>query len=936
MKRWIGRIVLVGAVLAVAGIAFAWSVLAIPYFSDLRSKFVSKLLTEQIGQLLLVNGDVSVLFGPVSRVRASGVRIPSENMADVDLAKLENLEFDINLMSLLDGRIDLNNLLVDGLQVELIKLEDDTKSWNEREEQVIGSKAIQATDAPAPKTTKEDDDSLGLLAFLRTRTVAFTNIRLVTDDQQSGFEYDFELTELSLNQLDDGLTLGVTGSGKVNGHTFTLEGNYPEAAPFTTEAKFSTADLTFNGVPFSDDDGGGFEGEFNLDISAVGDLLDILKLKGAIGGVASLQTKITNRVGVTSLSDFSAVVELETGQRLSLEGDVADFVARKGIDLEFNARLFPENQRPAPAQDLADLKLTEVSTLIISHDNLLELDNLLISTNAFQHGLEKVGPVSIGRIHRTDEGTLAFEKIAMQAGPPDAPILVAHGNIFNVLELKDLDLEGNIDAPASIVLSGLGDDVADAFGGVQADFAVDDVKGAMSIKHLSARAVDTEIWAMQTDISVANVMTLGETVIDFDLKVENGAEFLSALNLTPVDTGPLNVGIAVSGNEGAWSGELGLGAGTSEMTASMSMARENDRKTINAAIVSEAMVINDLKNAVAGVIEVKKIGQQPAQENEASGAESDAPPGETSDIELQPLVLPIEAKAETLPAPQEPANDVELQPLVIASEQEKLLDVNDFLRETDIYGKIDFKKISGIDGVTHVSSEFVSEGGKARIGPLEFNYGGGYFNFQAAMDVVEAPRFVSVSGATSGWNLADILKTAGVKFDANGNLSGQFNVAGNLTTIESFINTVRGNASVYMSNGQVATSLLELAGLGVFPWLFSQERRQGYTDITCVSLPVRINPGSVTFDSAVAETSSVQLVAKGAVDWAGDAISIRAEPRPLGRPLARSAWPFNVSGKLSNPRFKLDVGGSRSRRADGADKMPADRKPCRADILQLQ
>ena len=92
----------------------------------------------------------------------------------------------------------------------------------------------------------------------------------------------------------------------------------------------------------------------------------------------------------------------------------------------------------------------------------------------------------------------------------------------------------------------------------------------------------------------------------------------------------------------------------------------------------------------------------------------------------------------------------------------------------------------------------------------------------------------------------------------------------------------------------------------------------------------------MTFDQVVAETKSVQLVAKGKIDVKNDAISLRAEPRPVGKPLARSAWPFDVSGKLSDPRFKLDIGGSRNSRADGADVMPANRTPCQPDILQLQ
>ncbi|NRB16824.1 MAG: hypothetical protein HRU33_04390 [Rhodobacteraceae bacterium] len=193
-----------------------------------------------------------------------------------------------------------------------------------------------------------------------------------------------------------------------------------------------------------------------------------------------------------------------------------------------------------------------------------------------------------------------------------------------------------------------------------------------------------------------------------------------------------------------------------------------------------------------------------------------------------------------------------------------------------------------------------------------------------------------VSGATSGWDFGKILDAVGLSIDAHGKLRGRFDVTGNRSSISTFINSMYGSASISMSKGDVATSLLELAGLGIFPWLFSEERHQGYTDIVCVVAPVRINAGNVTFDSVVAETASVQLVARGAVNWRKDTIALRAEPRRVGKPLGRSAWPFEVTGKLSEPNFKLDIGGSRSKRTDGADQMPTDRKPCVPDLQQLE
>lgn len=100
--------------------------------------------------------------------------------------------------------------------------------------------------------------------------------------------------------------------------------------------------------------------------------------------------------------------------------------------------------------------------------------------------------------------------------------------------------------------------------------------------------------------------------------------------------------------------------------------------------------------------------------------------------------------------------------------------------------------------------------------------------------------------------------------------------------------------------------------------------------------PLRIRAGRISFDPVVAETGSVQVVAKGEIDARKESISVRAEPRPLGKPLARSAWPVDITGSLNSPDVKVQVGGSRQRRADGADAMPQSRQPCVADVYQLE
>ena len=890
---------------ALTSLALVWLILATPLFTDLRRSIVESVLSEQIGQPIYVKEDVSVILGPVSRVYVGDVEIPSEEISDTILAQLKVLELDLDLVALLNGQIDLDNLTVKGLQVNMQTLEDGTTSWSHRERPQDTVRASDTSTAPTNVPPPiEGRESAGILAFLKDKTVSFTSIGLTVDNQSSGFSFVFDLQNLNLDQLEGGQRVSVTSLGTVNGQAFEIKGDYPKAAPFTTRASFGEMKVSFDGSPIPTSEGGGFSGTLALDTGEFGDFLEVIGLSRTLEGTGVLSTKLTRQKKSLRVQDFETVIQLRGGQQLIAEGSVENLLAADGFDVEFSGRFHPEDLPPARAKELKDFKLTGISAHVINGASSLEFQELLFTTNAFDQELEEVGPVSIGRIRRTKNGKLALEDVSLRAGPDDTPYIVADGNIRNLLELKSLDFEGTLAVPASLLLKELGDDVAEAFGGVNAEFAIDDAQGYLSLKRLDAYTVNTDIWALKARAALGNIGDLDELEFDFDLDIANGAEFLGALKLEEVDVGPLEITATASGTGNELSTTFGLLAGTSRLDTALDMSIVENRPVAKGKIFSDRLDINDLKNATASIVQLRKLGKNKTEEPVSE--ESDEP-------EVQPLVLPKK--------PGKPAD---------------LLNLQQMLLEADIYVAIDVKQIVGQEGVASLSSEFSAKDGQANFGPLEVAYGGGYFNVGATMDMVKTPELLSISGATGGWDFGNILDAVGLGIQAHGKLRGNFDVTGNRASVKTFVDSANGSASIFMSQGNISTSLLELAGLGVFPWLFSKELNQGYSDIVCIAAPVRIDAGKVSSDSIVAETENVQLVAKGLVDWRNDSISLRAEPRRVGKPLSRSAWPINVTGKLSAPNIKLEVGGSFSKRTDGARDMPADRKPCTPDIRQLQ
>ena len=117
--------------------------------------------------------------------------------------------------------------------------------------------------------------------------------------------------------------------------------------------------------------------------------------------------------------------------------------------------------------------------------------------------------------------------------------------------------------------------------------------------------------------------------------------------------------------------------------------------------------------------------------------------------------------------------------------------------------------------------------------------------------------------------------------------------------------------------------------------MFEKGRKENAV-IVCLRAPLNVSNGRFTLKNGVVETPKVQLVVQGDVNLRNDSLDISGQPRRIGKPLSRSPWPFTIKGSIKDPKVKVKDGHNREHRADGASTMPARRKICVPDILQLK
>ncbi|MEP4433600.1 MAG: AsmA family protein, partial [Hyphomicrobiales bacterium] len=440
------RIVKLLLLLGVLCLAGGWAILAMPLFSDLRRPFLEDLLSEQIGQPLYIKEDVRITLGATSHIHAGTVQIPSETIPELILAELNVFELDLNLLALMKGKVDIDNLVVDGLNVRMSTQEDGTQSW--------ATENGQELELPSFGRSKEDaelqaTDRDGILEFLSDKTASFTSVRWIVDNRVTGFKFDFDLNDARLEQIGDAGGITATSKGSVNGQDFTIKGNYPKGEAFTTATTFGDVKLDFDGMPIDEQQGGGFTGKLSLNTGEIGDFLEVLRLDRDFEGQAELAADLHHQKGQLKATNIKTDIDLSSGSKITANGKIDNLLTATGIDLDFIGRLYPEGKPPSPTNDLKDLRLADLSTQLVSTEGALEFQDLILTTNAFDENFSRLGPVNIGKVFRGDEGNLMFENISLQAGPQDAPFITAEGNIKDLLRLKDIDFDGTFSVPAS-------------------------------------------------------------------------------------------------------------------------------------------------------------------------------------------------------------------------------------------------------------------------------------------------------------------------------------------------------------------------------------------------------------------------------------------------------------------------------------------------------
>jgi uncharacterized protein involved in outer membrane biogenesis len=869
------RLVVAAALLASLVLVAIWLLMFSGPFSEPRGILLARVLSDHLGQEISIEGGLDVSLDTGVHVVAYDLLVLGSIVAGMGQTKIARLGLVIDWQGLRRKNLRLSDVHLDGVRIEKRTASNDKARPAKTVSRTGGSLAAGLTD---------------LQDLITDHRIDISDFAFHYGSASNGLDLEIDLSSVVIAQHHSGVPWTLQGKGKLNGQALTVSGSHQADQHFELSAATDQIKAEIDGTAEPGGMESGYTAAISADVDDLPQLLDILKLQQSISGNGKASATYKSSNGKQSLDDLKAHLSLDSGESIDLTGQLETIHDLNNANLAVKISLYPPDALPAPAKLRRDLKLTGFDLELTAQPDGLPLRKMKIRTNGFVLNTHGKGPppVTVSQIRITPDGLLDLGRMELRIGPPGNYFAILDGTIGDALRLRGIDFQATLAVPMNALLKPKPGPNADLTGKIVGGFHLAGDSTTLALSDLTVKSQGTDLVQLDVTAASGNVLTLSDISLDISADVRSGAKLLSALNLSAVPTGDIKFDAKLSSTGTKWQSHSRFSVAQSTMDMSLTADTGQAGSRLDGQVASPLIQLKDVRHVVAAVREIGLLGQG-----------NDTSSGVFSDVTMEPVATQV------------------------------------FQSGTNMDVQIDLKKLEGVAGTSHIKTEFTLKQSEARLGPVKFDYDGGRFDVTGSVDVAKHPEIITVKGSADGWNLSTILQELNFKKHGSGILNAAINLSGAHRSVSEFARTASGDILISMQDGRIQTRLLDLAGLGVLPWLFSDAHGK-VAPIACLRGPLRFDDGKINVREAALETDKVQVVANGFVDLRNQTIDVTGEPRPIGKPLSRSPWPFVVSGSLKHPKLRLNSGAHRQRRSDGASTMPAQRKPCVPDILQLR
>lgn len=816
-------------------IAGASVILFTPLFSDLRRSAAASYLSQLGDYNVKVRGDVDLDLGQTFRVTITELDLVSPGNVPEVRQHIDFFSISIPVWSALLRNFDLDSLTLQGARVAFLVEKEDGSSAKEE-----GAKELAR-----------------FISSFLNRTISpnlsLRNVTLEFRSPDNGWKEKLVIESLALLEETNGL-ITINGAGKFNDSPVKLVGKFGsgrkvQSRPVNLAVSFAGSKMRIDGDIDTSKDLAAIDVTINSHTDSLGDLLAALRLKRALEGKSEMTSRVNGPINAPKLSEFHSTVTGIQGRRFELSGLVENIYRGTGIDLEFSGSL-PKGTLDAKFRTgILDIEFTGFNGTLSGSWNELELDNLILQTNVASAELKDIGPISVGRITKDDEGRLGIRNIRVLNGSPESRTLDLEGDITDALQLTGISLKGQLNIAAADLFKAASSEKVKDLGRLTGRIAISDKQGALSIDDLEASVVESELIALNIAHSIADLDVNKDVVLDVHLSIPDFKAFAEALGETSIHGGRFEYSgqFALKNQRPELDGKLTMGE--TEVSGSLKGIIQDKKPHLIGNIGSRLLHLNDL----SGLLDILGLERNKSHADIHTDLEQD----------LSELSAELTIKVDK-----------------IAGKDRDVGNINGRL----LYNK----KVLALD-------------------PLRVSYLGGAIQAKAEINSGEKVTQFSSSGSISNLPVGRLLSELGAPPLISGSITTKYSVSGSGDDAISWIMTLSGNVNTSISSGTLRTNLIDLSGLNLVTWLTTSSTKDS-VNLVCAVLPFSFKNGRGSTERMVLETNNVQVVGGGRLDIKNDQVDLSFVPIPKRKQLVDIVSPFKVSGKLSRPEISVQKG----------------------------
>lgn len=840
-KKFAKRITLfLLAVLVISGM-LAGMLLFAPLGLSVRQTVAETILSQKLGRPVTVLGNVSVDFQKTIRIAVSDAYFSAEGAEEPDARQraFRRIAFQAPYGLLLGKTSGLSNFAISGIAFEF-----NHRSQGSTDESPLSSPLVSH-----------------LLSNPFFENIRFSDAVFRYSDPENGWNEELKVAKLLVETPQQSKTSTLVLQADLNNTAITLAGKIQKASAkdkvssATVQIDASSPSLTaaFAGLIDYSKPVAQLDGDLTATSGSLADLLQALGIESSLEARASYESRLTGPVDALRHNHLEFRLETAAGTALSVTGTLDQEDTEQPVDVSFTVDLSKRSDEAA--NDNLAVTVLGLSGNVRGTFKQVELLDGRIATSAAVLDLHEIGPISASRVVKNPDGTVRLTGLSVQGGPRDAPTLMLTGEIGDLVDLRQVDLDGRYDFPTEALLN-LADTAASQLGTLSGNIRLNDQDGVFGLKDLTGKVSGTDLFDLSYELEVPELLYIDEFSYRLAFAVLDFSRFLAALGGPQRDTlQPFSFDgrVTLSDNLMALKGDMLSGASNIVAALSLTEPEAPGALVLTGDIASEELDFSDFRN-LFDLAQTKVSFRMPDMERVETHASSF-----TADLDLTIGELVSNGK-----------------------------------RAGNVQGKLAYADKA------------------VALAPFSLAYLGGTLNGDFSADFAKEPVALKANGRVDKFRFGLLLREIGIATNFNSTAYLSFDVAGAGPSARQFSRTLTGRLTGSLWGGTLPNRVLDLSGLNLVTWLSTGGGGKP-SKLVCAVLPFHFKNGVASTKSLILETEDVQVVGSGSVSLQNQTLDLAFVPRSKRKQLVEIVSPFELEGPIGAPKLTVrDAGAGRA------------------------